>query len=82
MTPSYILVRAVVWAYGGGQQTDRQTHRPLYILRRLRLTQNATTTMLSSQLIQTTPFFIASYQSSLLTTNISRSGKYSLCLTV
>jgi len=25
MTPSYILVRAVVWAYGGGQQTDRQT---------------------------------------------------------
>jgi len=29
MPPSYIRVRAVVWAYGRGQtdtQTDRQTH--------------------------------------------------------
>jgi len=26
MPPSYIRVRAVVWAYGRGQ-TDRQTHR-------------------------------------------------------
>jgi len=36
--PSYIRVRAVMWAYGRGQ-----THRralPRYILRRLRLTQN------------------------------------------
>ena len=36
--PSYIRVRAVVWAYG---QTDTQTHRrvwPQYILRPLRLT--------------------------------------------
>ena len=42
MPPSYIRVRAVVWAYGRGQ-TDRQTHRrawPQYILRRLWLTQN------------------------------------------
>jgi len=44
--PSYIRVRAVVWAYGRGQtdiQTDRQTHRRAsqqYILHRLRLTQN------------------------------------------
>jgi len=40
--PSYIPVRAVVWAYGRGQ-TDRQTHRrawPQCIWRRLRLTQN------------------------------------------
>jgi len=46
MPPSYIWVRAVVWAYGHGQ-THRQTHRrawPQYILRRLRLTQNVTTT--------------------------------------
>ena len=49
MPPSYIRVRAVVWAYGRGQtdrQTDRQTHRrawPQYILRRLRLTQNVIT---------------------------------------
>ena len=48
MPPSYIRVRAVVWAYGCGQ-TDRQTHTrtqtrrrawPQYILRRLLLTQN------------------------------------------
>jgi len=39
MTPSYIRVRAVVWAYGRGQ-TDTQTRVPQYILRRLRLTQN------------------------------------------
>jgi len=45
MPPSYIRVRAVVWAYGRGQ-TDRQTHRrvwPQYILRRLRLMQNVIT---------------------------------------
>jgi len=44
MPPSYIRVRAVVWAYGRGQ-AHRQTHRrvwPQYILRRLRLTQNVT----------------------------------------
>ena len=51
MPPSYIRVRAVVWAYGHGQ-TDRQTHRhthrrawPQYILRRLRLTQNVTSSI-------------------------------------
>jgi len=50
MAPSYIRIRAVVWAYGRGQtdthtHTDTQTHRlawPQYILRRLRLTRNAT----------------------------------------
>jgi len=46
MPPSYIRVRAVVWAYGRGQtDTHTQTHRrawPQYILRRLRLTQNVT----------------------------------------
>ena len=56
MPPSYIRVRAVVWAYCHGQtdtQTDRQTHRrawPQYILRCLRLMQNvATTTTTSGQ---------------------------------
>ena len=46
MPPSYIRVRAVVWAYGRGQtdrQTDTQTRWPQYILRRLRLTQNVIT---------------------------------------
>jgi len=39
---SYIQIRAVVWACSHGQ-TDRQTHRrawPIYILHRLRFTQN------------------------------------------
>jgi len=46
--PSYIRVRAVVWACGEGQ-TDRYTHTedrrawPIYISRRLRLTRNVTT---------------------------------------
>jgi len=47
MPPSYIRVRAVVWAYGRGQadtQTDTQTHTDASdhntFLRRLRLTQN------------------------------------------
>jgi len=50
--PSYIPVRAVVWAFGRGQnhrQTDRQTHRsawPIYISRRLRLTRNVPTAVL------------------------------------
>jgi len=45
--PSYIRVRAIVWACGRGQlhrQTDRKTHiraRPIYISRRVRLTRNA-----------------------------------------
>jgi len=44
--PSYIRIRAVVWAYSRGQ-TDRHTHThtqrrgwPQYISRRLRLTRN------------------------------------------
>jgi len=43
--PSYILVRAVVWACGSGQ-TARQTNRrawPIYISRRLRFTRNLMT---------------------------------------
>jgi len=46
--PSYIRVRAIVWACGRGQtgrHTDRHTHRrawPRYISRRLRLTRNVT----------------------------------------
>jgi len=34
MPPSYIRVRAVVWAYGRGQthrQTDRHTHREMHV---------------------------------------------------
>ena len=56
---SYIRVHAVVWACGRGQtdtqthrQTDRHTHRrawPQYILRRLRLTQNVTTSSMLNQ---------------------------------
>ena len=43
MPPSYIRVRAVVWAYGRGQ-TDTQTRvTTIHILRRLRLTQSVTT---------------------------------------
>ena len=46
-SPSYIRVRAVVWACGRGQ-THRQTHRhawPLYISRRLWLTRNVIITI-------------------------------------
>jgi len=43
MPPSYIRVRAVVWAYGRGQtdrHTDTQTRVTTIHLRSLRLTQN------------------------------------------
>jgi len=38
--PSYIRVRAVVWAYGRGQTHRHRRTWPQYILRHLRLTQN------------------------------------------
>jgi len=43
--PSYIRVRAVVWAYGRGQTHTHRRAWPQYFLRRLRLTQNVKTTI-------------------------------------
>ena len=60
-TPSYIRVRAVVWAYGRGHthtHTHTHTHRrawPQYILRRLRLAYNVFSgTLNPTQSINTT----------------------------
>jgi len=50
--PTYIRVRAPVWAYGHGQ-TQRHTDRrawPLYISRRLRLTRNVTRSYYNCQM--------------------------------